>query len=69
MRVDYRIGDMWAPHLDMTEALCTEAAHFIRCVKTGERPITDGEAGLRVVQILEAADKSMKEQGKLVKIG
>ncbi|MBV8882593.1 MAG: Gfo/Idh/MocA family oxidoreductase [Chroococcidiopsidaceae cyanobacterium CP_BM_RX_35] len=69
MLIGYRTGDMWAPKLDLTEALQTEALHFIHCIKKGERPITDGEAGLRVVDILEAATKSMKEQGRLVELG
>lgn len=68
MLVGYRTGDMWAPKLDMAEALQTEALHFIRCIQQGERPITDGEAGLRVVRILEAATQSMKKQGELVEL-
>ena len=68
MLVGYRTGDMWAPKLDMTEALQTEALHFIHCIRQGERPITDGEAGLRVVRILEAATESMKQQGKLIEL-
>jgi predicted dehydrogenase len=66
--VGYRTGDMWAPQLDMAEALRTEGAHFIRCIQQGERPITDGQAGLRVVKILEAATQSMKKQGQLVEL-
>jgi predicted dehydrogenase len=66
--IGYRAGDMWAPQLDMTEALRAEALHFIRCVEAGERPITDGEAGLRVVRILEAATQSMAERGRLVEL-
>jgi predicted dehydrogenase len=66
MMVGYRSGDMWSPKLDITEALKTEGDHFIRCIKQGERPITDGEAGLQIVKILEAATQSMKQQGRLV---
>jgi predicted dehydrogenase len=66
--IGYRTGDMLAPHLDMTEALRVEAAHFVRCVEQSERPLTDGEAGLRVVEILEAATASMKEQGRPVEL-
>lgn len=62
--VGYRTGDMWAPQLSMTEALWTEAAHFAACVEEDKRPLTDGEAGLRVVQILEAATQSMNVQGR-----
>jgi predicted dehydrogenase len=68
MLIGYRTGDMWAPKLEMTEALRTEGLHFLRCIEQGERPLTDGEAGLRVVKILEAATKSMKEQGRLVEL-
>ncbi|MBW4636973.1 MAG: Gfo/Idh/MocA family oxidoreductase [Gloeocapsa sp. UFS-A4-WI-NPMV-4B04] len=68
MLVGYRTGDMWSPKLDVTEALQTEALHFIDCIHQGERPITNGEAGLRVVRILEAATQSMKKQGGLVEL-
>jgi predicted dehydrogenase len=68
MLVGYRTGDMWSPKLDMTEALQTEALHFIDCIRQGNRPITDGEAGLRVVRILEAATQSIKEQGRLIEL-
>ena len=68
MLVGYRTGDMWVPKLDMTEALQTEALHFIHCIREGKRPITDGEAGLRVVRILEAATQSIKQQGRLVEL-
>jgi predicted dehydrogenase len=68
MRIGYRIGDMWVPNLDRTEALRTEALHFVDCIKNTKRPITDGQAGLRVVQILEAATRSMKKHGKLIEL-
>jgi predicted dehydrogenase len=68
MLVGYRTGDMWAPQLDMTEALQTEVLRFISCIEHGERPITDGEVGLRVVRILEAATQSMAERGRLVEL-
>lgn len=64
LKVGYRAGDMWAPHLPNVEALAVEARHFIDCVKTGQRPTTDGHAGLRVVRILEAASKSMAQHGQ-----
>ena len=66
MLVAYRTGDMWAPHLDVAEALSAEAAHFVDCVTNGTRPATDGEAGLRVVRLLEAATESMRDRGRLV---
>ena len=66
--VGYRTGDMWAPQIDMTEALKTEAAHFVRCIEGREKPITGGEAGLRVVRILEAASRSLAERGRPVEL-
>lgn len=68
MLISYRSGDMWAPHLATTEALKTEAAHFIDCVTNGKKPQTDGEMGLRVVKILEAADRSMANRGQPVQL-
>ena len=62
--VSYRSGDMWAPRIDQTEALRTETKYFIDCISKNERPFNDGVAGLRVVKMLEAADKSLKERGK-----
>jgi predicted dehydrogenase/acetyltransferase-like isoleucine patch superfamily enzyme len=66
VRIGYRTGDMWAPVLDDTEALAREVAHFAACVRAGARPLTDGHAGLRVVQILEAANRSMHKRGEPV---
>jgi predicted dehydrogenase len=68
MLIDYRTGDMWAPQLDITEALKVEAQHFVQCIENGRQPITSGEAGLRVVRILEAASRSMAERGQLIEI-
>jgi predicted dehydrogenase len=64
--VGYRTGDMWAPQLDRTEALGVEALHFIECIQNGEKPLTDGRVGLRVVKILEAATLSMGQRGRPV---
>src|SRR5262247_3344995 len=55
MLVSYRSGDMWAPRLDNTEALQTEALHFIDCIENSKQPETDGPAGLRMVSMIEAA--------------
>src|ERR1051326_6357158 len=66
--VRYRWGEMWAPRLDHTEALAAETRYFVECISKGQRPFNDGLAGLRVVEILEAADKSLKERGKPVSL-
>jgi predicted dehydrogenase len=66
MRVGYRMGDMWAPKLDMTEALRVEAEHFIDCIEHNRAPRTDGRLGLRVVELIEAATSSMRGRGETV---
>jgi len=68
MLVSYRSVDMWAPRLDATEALQTEAQHFIDCIENNKQPETDGQAGLRLVKIVEAAEKSLLARGQLVEI-
>jgi predicted dehydrogenase len=67
--VSYRSGDMWAPRLENTEALHTEALHFIDCIENKLRPESDGQAGLRLVKIVEAAERSLRARGQLVEIG
>ena len=62
--VSYRSGDMWAPRLDRAEALTVELAYFAKCIDKGERPVNDGVAGARIVKMLEAADRSLRERGK-----
>ncbi len=64
--VQYRMGDMYAPKLDQTEALTIATQHFVDCIRENKVPITDGVAGLNVVRILEAADCSIKQQGKII---
>jgi predicted dehydrogenase len=61
--INYRTGDIWSPHLEPSEPLQNAVRHFAECVRTGRRPLTDGEAGLRVVRILEAAQRSIEAQG------
>src|SRR3954465_14088475 len=60
--VSYRSGDMWAPQLEQVEALRQELAYFVECVNTGEEPFNDGQAGLRIVRMLESASESMKKK-------
>ena len=64
--VSYRSGDMWAPKVEQTEALKTELSYFIDCVTNNKAPFNDGSAGLRVVRMLEAADKSLRQKGRAV---
>lgn len=64
--IQYRTGDMYAPKLDGTEALKEEVKHFLTCIEKHEKPITDGQFGLEVVQVLEAAQLSIKQGGKQI---
>lgn len=64
--VSYRTGDMWAPRVEQTEALKVELKYFAECILNDKVPINDGAAGLRVVRMLEAAEESLKEKGKIV---
>jgi predicted dehydrogenase len=64
--VSYRSGDVWAPRCDQAEALKVELDYFIECIRHDRTPLNDGHAGVRVVRLLEAADRSVKDRGKLV---
>ncbi len=64
--VSYRSGDMWAPKLEQSEALKLMAEKFIDCISNGGKPVNDGLSGLRVVKMLEAADRSLKKKGEIV---
>jgi predicted dehydrogenase len=66
--VSYRSGDMWAPQVEQLEALQMELAYFVHCVTHQETPFNDGHAGLRVVRMLEAAERSIKKRGELVSL-
>jgi len=66
--LSYRSGDMWAPKVDQTEALKAECEYFVDCVQNNKQPFNDGHAGLEVVKMLEAADKSIRERGRIVQI-
>ncbi len=67
-RVNYRSGDMTAPAISTQEALKGVIGHFMECVQGDKTPICDGEAGKRVVQILEAATVSITEGGRPVSL-
>lgn len=63
MRVGYRVGDMWSPKIDSTEALSHLISHFCDCITRKVQPISGGEAGLKVVEMLTAATESMRNHG------
>jgi len=67
--VQYRIGDALIPTIEQTgEALATEVEHIADCLDGTSAPLSDGEMGLRIVRILEAADRSLRKDGVLVRI-
>jgi len=62
--VDYRLGDMFAPHIDKTEPLSLVCRGFRDAVLSGVPPRTGGREGLEVVRILEAAEASIRKRGE-----
>lgn len=65
--MSYRYGDVVAPYLSMNEPLLVEDRHFVDSIVSGSRPLTDGYNGLAVVEVLEAAQRSL-ERGTAVDI-
>lgn len=63
-----RSGDILCPQIEWKEPLAVECRHFVQSIKEGTVPLTDGVNGLRVVQILEAANQSMRSQGQRVPV-
>jgi predicted dehydrogenase len=59
----YHYGDVYSPFVKQDEPLKTECQHFLECIREGKTPLTGGEAGLEVVQILEAASESLRQNG------
>ncbi|MEQ1847458.1 MAG: Gfo/Idh/MocA family oxidoreductase, partial [Nitrospira sp.] len=64
--VSYRTGDMFAPKIEEIEALRVETRYFLDCIQSGTKPFNDGQAGLRVVRILEAAEQSLNQHKEIV---
>lgn len=64
----YRYGDVRIPYIANTEPLRVECSHFLSCINEGKKPRTDGWAGLKIVQILEAADRSLLNGGHREKL-
>lgn len=56
-------GDILIPRLDLHEPLQMECAHWIDCIRTGTPPLTDGENGLRVLKVLDAGERSLRQEG------
>ena len=64
----YHHGDMYSPYIDQVEPLKVECQHFLDCIKSGSKSDSSGIEGLKVVQVLEAASKSLRNEGGRIKI-
>jgi predicted dehydrogenase len=66
--VQYRTGDMYSPNIDPSEALSRMTTEFVQSIVTGRLPISDGQSGVNVVKVLEAANISVKAGGRRVEL-
>jgi len=66
MLYGYRWGDMWAPKISNAEALSQEWSYFLECLESGKKPHNDGHAGCRVVELLEASNRSLARNGQTI---
>jgi predicted dehydrogenase len=66
--VSYRTGDMYSPKLDRTEALAGVVNEFADAIAKKRTPLTDGASGIRVVSLLEAAEQSLRSEGRRVRL-
>jgi len=64
----YRSGDVNIPRIEEKEPLSIMCRHFIDCIKTGKRPVSDGNSGLRVVKVIETLQESLKNNGAEVSL-
>ena len=64
----YHYGDMFSPYIKQDEPLKVQCQHFVDCILNGAKPMTDGEQGLAIVRILEAASQSLKREGARVSL-
>ena len=64
--VSYRTGDMYSPKLDRREALSLVTQEFIDAIEHRRTPLTDAASGARVVALLEAAERSLRAEGRRI---
>jgi predicted dehydrogenase len=64
----YHHGDMYSPFVKQVESLSLECQHFVDCINRGAKPESSGWEGMQVVQVLEAASKSLKNGGGRVEL-
>jgi predicted dehydrogenase len=68
LRYKLHAGDIYAPRIESGEPLLNECTHFIESIQGGTKPLTDGYNGLRVVQVLEAAQRSLDSDGAGIRL-
>jgi predicted dehydrogenase len=68
LKVDYRSGDMVAPHLAAREALDAEASHVLDCVRERKQPLSNGRLGLEVVRLLDGCNQSLLRAGARIEL-
>ncbi|MBI4300131.1 MAG: Gfo/Idh/MocA family oxidoreductase [Chloroflexi bacterium] len=61
-------GDIYIPQISMAEPLRNECAHFLECIDGNKTPVSDGESGLRVIRVLEAAQCSLENNGQMTEV-
>jgi predicted dehydrogenase len=66
---DYRLGDSIMPKFPMQEPLALVVSDFLTSAHEGQKPLADAEAAIRVIQVLESAEKSLREGGNLIALG
>ncbi len=64
--VDYRVGDMFAPYIDKSEPLGRACRAFVEAIRSGGQTLTSGRDGLRVVRLLDAAERSIRKEGERI---
>lgn len=64
----YHYGDSYIPCIKQEEPLKIECQHFLECIRSGQKPLTDGIHGAQVVRILEASSRSLSHQGAAVTV-
>ncbi len=67
-QLQLRSGDIFSPRVDMAEPLKIEAQHFVDVIKGDAEAITSGQQGLEVVEVLEKACQSIKDDGQPVEL-
>lgn len=62
-RASYHHGDETVYPLEWVEPLRSECTHFVDCIRSGGCPRSDGRSGLRIVKVLETAQRSLRNGG------